>query len=304
VFAATDRCSLKIQSFVHQISPALNLSHPIQAPDRSLPDDCDKSSPAPRRILQISNDHFPRHHNYSTTLFDDMEDKTGSPLLDLPAEIRNRVYEHVVPDVPLRYPRSNYVGLVYSSKQLRSELEPIVITKTVAWLEVIADSCLRDFNDIFTFTCPQTLHDLENLKLHGQISFEKTLLIHRTPRTHRHHRINLFLCLHFESLAITLACNHFEPSQQTHCIVATDWILRCFSYREKHRVIPCRRFKFDWSEAFACPLRVLKRPQLNEIESHGDWSVSSETNPDGSVIIVSLERIRRHTAQLEHSNLA
>jgi hypothetical protein len=115
--------------------------------------------------LQSFNGHFPRHHNYPTTLFDDMEDKTGSPLLDLPAEIRNRVYEHVVPDVPLRYPRSNYVGLVYSSKQLRSELEPIVITKTVAWLEVITESCFRDFNDIFTFTRPQTLHDLENLKV-------------------------------------------------------------------------------------------------------------------------------------------
>jgi hypothetical protein len=69
-------------------SAQLSISRTLsKAPDSSLPEDCDKSLPAPGRILQIFNDHFPRHHNYPITLFDD---KTGSSLLDLPAEIRNQ----------------------------------------------------------------------------------------------------------------------------------------------------------------------------------------------------------------------
>jgi hypothetical protein len=104
-----------------------------------------------------------------------------SPLISFPAELRLRVYNFVLPQIPLSAPPSQYTGLLYSCRLVRQELEPEILKRMTAFLFDIQGRCRHihpeDMLDDgvpedLAFNVPQDLDSLYNLRVERP-SYEK-----------------------------------------------------------------------------------------------------------------------------------
>jgi hypothetical protein len=88
-------------------------------------------------------------------------------LLTLPAELRLRIYNHVIPMVPLSEPRSQYIGLLHTSQQLRSEVLPELLAAMRRALHTHLDNpnSRRGYITSITFDEFHSLYELENLTI-------------------------------------------------------------------------------------------------------------------------------------------
>lgn len=88
-------------------------------------------------------------------------------LLTLPTELRLRIYNYAIPTVPLSEPRSQYIGLLYTSKQIRSEVLPeLLAAMRCALHNHFNDSnSKRGYITSITFDDFHTLYELENLTI-------------------------------------------------------------------------------------------------------------------------------------------
>lgn len=195
-----------------------------------------------------------------------METVIPHSLLSLPAELRNMICDYVIPSVPLEYSRSLYVGIMYTCKQLRAEVEPKVLANMQEELDDIKRECLRRWNDLFTFPNPQKLYELENLVIQGRISFSKRCSKSRQPRTHRHHHIQRLLRMHFHTLTINIDCNHDAARPGTYCVIDTDWTTSHSLMREDQHLWPClKNLSIDWSQALLCGV-IGRKPAGGHVE--------------------------------------
>jgi hypothetical protein len=78
-------------------------------------------------------------------------------LLDLPAELRLRIYNCFIPENPLQVPTEEFAGLLYSCKHIHSELEPIVCKDIAGSVHDIAKN-IRDRGDDIVYAPPTTFH--------------------------------------------------------------------------------------------------------------------------------------------------
>jgi hypothetical protein len=96
-----------------------------------------------------------------------------SPLLELPAELRLRIYNFVVSTIPLSAPPAQYAGLLYSCKFIRQELEPEILKRMTVFLFDVQDRCrhvhpedmVDDRLQDLEFNVPQDLPSLYNLRV-------------------------------------------------------------------------------------------------------------------------------------------
>jgi hypothetical protein len=72
-----------------------------------------------------------------------MASGTLCAILSLPTELRLRIYEVVIPEIPLCVHRTVYSGLLYACKQIQYEIEPIILAAMNTNLIRIGEICLR-----------------------------------------------------------------------------------------------------------------------------------------------------------------
>ena len=87
-------------------------------------------------------------------------------MLMLPTELRLRIYNHVIPTVPLSEPRSQYIGLLYTSKQTQLEVEPEILAAMRKALVALCNNSRKGFITNITLDEFHNLHELENLTIH------------------------------------------------------------------------------------------------------------------------------------------
>ncbi|PVI04750.1 hypothetical protein DM02DRAFT_161928 [Periconia macrospinosa] len=84
-------------------------------------------------------------------------------LLDIPPEMRLRIYELLLAPIPLSKPPSQFTGLLFSCRQIRHELEHIIVARMQNYLLRVQRRCaamgyriqwlpLRTFNDAYNLT--------------------------------------------------------------------------------------------------------------------------------------------------------
>jgi hypothetical protein len=220
-----------------------------------------------------------------------MAGTTGSPLLDLPTEIRK-------PNLRVRHTGRPALPSALQSRWPRLRLRANEVRDGAHGNHEHGRSAGSNYREMpaglqrcLHLRGPHTLHELENLKVHGLISFQKhTTGRARAPRTHRYHHINSLLRMDFNTLAIALGCVHYESPLRSHCVVAADWILQCFLSREHVNRIPrCRNFSLSWSDAYACTFRAVKTARLDHIKSNSAWYLDIEESSEGFTIAVNLK---------------
>ncbi|KAF1962146.1 hypothetical protein CC80DRAFT_155578 [Byssothecium circinans] len=86
-------------------------------------------------------------------------------LLSLPPELRLRIYFYLIPNIPLSSPATQFTGLLYSCKYIRSELEPEIIKLMFAFLRSVQDRTSKSSYANITFDTPHKLGDVLNLRV-------------------------------------------------------------------------------------------------------------------------------------------
>lgn len=235
-----------------------------------------------------------------------MENDTRSPLLDLPAELRLEIYSHVLCTrckIPLRHPRSRYIGLLYACRQIQSEFEPEILKSMQVVLARTARESLAGWDDEITFSDIHCLHDLENLTVHGSINFG-----HCTPDGHRvsrqQHPLRKLLYMHFNALAIRITSLR---DVERHAIVLR-WLFKSFCKQDRVKAPFPTRFRLDWSEALVhalgmngSSLRVVNAQWAERVTSYQIWHSEVELTEDGAQRAITFERLRSEQTPPEPS---
>jgi hypothetical protein len=86
-------------------------------------------------------------------------------LLDLPTELRLRIYDFVVPPIPLSAPPAQYTGLLCSCRLVRYELGPEILKRMVAFLNKVQARCRQVYPEDLSFEALQDLDSLYNLRV-------------------------------------------------------------------------------------------------------------------------------------------
>lgn len=113
---------------------------------------------------------------------------TGSPLLDLPAELRLKIYHHI----GLKTQSFLFRGLLLSCRQLRDEVEPELSKVIQREVEDIADA-IRAIGDEIVYTPPTNFHGWLNLT----VSRPK-----RANMFHKQDPFNRFKYIYFDTFTV------------------------------------------------------------------------------------------------------
>ncbi|KAF2686692.1 hypothetical protein K458DRAFT_416044 [Lentithecium fluviatile CBS 122367] len=163
-----------------------------------------------------------------------------SPLIALPAELRLRVYDFVIPPIPLSAPPS---GLLSSCNFIRQELEHEILKRMAAFLLDVQARCRRVHAEDMDFSIPQNLGDLFNFH------------VSRPNNKYSFTRIDPFMALmymHFNTLYITATSPpDFEPSPfRVRRVLQSNTRNLCMwmSTRAAEKNQPAaNRIVYDWS---------------------------------------------------------
>lgn len=172
-----------------------------------------------------------------------------SILLSLPAELRLRIYEFVVPIIPLTAPPSEYNGLLYSCRVIRNEMEPEILKRMIAFLLERQDNCRKVYPEDLIFREPRNLEELYSLEV---------------SRPHSHSmfsRKDPFMALmymHFRTLTITTPTtpdSHYynssyldtlSPQYQRNMRWLAHWI---YDHKSQDDRPAAHKIVYDWTKA-------------------------------------------------------
>jgi hypothetical protein len=176
-----------------------------------------------------------------------------SPLIELPVELRLRVYDFVICPKPLSEPRTEYTGLLYSCKLLRRELESEILKRMTAFLFKKQRQCRKahpsDRDDVpqdLEFNIPHDLSSLYNLR------------VERSSYQILFGRDDPFLGLmymHFNTLTIVRRASPIESSRSSRDAKNTQRdMLRLSQWIGRHGYTlaaqpAARKYVYDWSDA-------------------------------------------------------
>jgi hypothetical protein len=204
-----------------------------------------------------------------------MADHPRKQLLVLPAELRLHIYNYVVPAIPLHAPRSEYTGLVYSCRQTRAEMMPMVLARMCDTFASISKMSFDNWNEEVIFGNPQTLHELENLDVERHVKGE----MHITS-----HPLLQLLDMHFELLSIRLSRTSDSKSTVRKRAAFPHSMIRRFNNDGEHGDMPkVHMLDYDWSQAMGTYKRANWVPTHyeNNIHLHKDWLMSIRDNEEG-----------------------
>jgi hypothetical protein len=215
-----------------------------------------------------------------------MEDRPRKQLLGLPAELRLHIYSYVIPAIPLHAPRSEYTGLVYSCRQTRAEMTPMILARMCDTFASISKESLDDWNEDVNFGNPQDLHELENLVVERRVKGEMHMTLHPLLR---------LLDMHFDLLSIRLFRSWDSETTVKKRTAFPHFMIRRFINDGDHGDLPkVQILDYDWSQAMGTHKREHWVPThyLNNIHLHKDWLMSVRANEEGQQVAIRLERMR------------
>jgi hypothetical protein len=225
-----------------------------------------------------------------------MNDNTPCHFLLLPAELRLQIYNYVIPEVPLRQPRTQYSGLVFSCRQTRAELEPTILKVMRDVLAGIAEACTEIWHHDITFKTFHTLSELENLTVLGGFDWRRRRPLGEYPHRRSDHPLVKLLEMHFHALTIKAACKHDDTELEAHGIYST-WITEPFIASptdDAKRRPAVKSFEYDCSAIFTCTRalpRDLRLGLKKSIIREHVWELCTRKNEDGHSIAFRFERL-------------
>ncbi|OAL07712.1 hypothetical protein IQ06DRAFT_289382 [Phaeosphaeriaceae sp. SRC1lsM3a] len=214
-------------------------------------------------------------------------------LLSLPAELRLRIYDYVIPEVPLSEQRSQYVGLVYSSKQIRSETEPEVLKAMRDALNTYFNTARRGYIASITFDEFNSLHELENLVIHVHMDCERV-----TPRNEgfelkRTQRLLHVMDYRFNALTMNISSTARYAERVRRSTLWRLFGLRFACTPEKFPLPAIKMIRVDWRRAsgyLAVKDEFQNSTWLLKIEEDGFWDYDEEKNEAGSIVAMIMKR--------------
>jgi hypothetical protein len=214
---------------------------------------------------------------------DKMANDALCALLKLPAELRLRIYEFVIPEVPLFVHQIVYSGLLYACKQTRSEIEPIILKDMATELTRIAGICLYNFDMEFVFDPPSTLRDLENLITTARSDWQSL-----DPTRREWNPVITLSRMHFESLVIKVVCKHDIPMKRhkTRVDILTRPLLTKVG---RKGVVQVKSLTVDYSSPISCPGNIQNIMPLTD--STPDCDVRYSRNEAGNIVASHIERL-------------
>jgi hypothetical protein len=199
---------------------------------------------------------------------------THSPILDLAAELRLEIYDYVIPQVPLSVPRSQYAGLVYACRQMKMEVEPLVVKRMQRILTVIAAEAAEGWDDDLTFSQVDTVSDVKNIAVGGRFNFEPAT---ESRRSRRDHPLLNLLDMHLDSLRVKMTYVQVKSELYQRERLWSRWLLHRFTRRADQPNTPrVKAFRLEWRGTPMCAWRML-RPFTNgwkeRVRARGVWSM-------------------------------
>jgi hypothetical protein len=212
-----------------------------------------------------------------------MANGTLCALLRLPTELRLRIYDFIIPEVPLLVHRIVYSGLLYSCKQTRYELERIVLTAMNNELTQITEICLYNFDMEIVFDPPSTLQALENMTVTARSEWQSL-----DPTRRTWNPLITLSRMHFESLMIKVVCKH-NTSMKRHK-TRVDILTRPLLTRaEREGVVPIKSLTVDYSAPISCPGNI--QNIMPQTDNTPDCNVRYDRNEAGNIVASHIERL-------------
>lgn len=213
-------------------------------------------------------------------------------LLRLPAELRLRIYDHVIPTVPLSEPRSHYIGLLYASKQIRSEVEPEILKAMRNALITFLNAARRGYIASITFKEFRTLHELENLILHVHMDCEPSTGQSKVQAYHRMKRLRRLIEWRFNVLTVNVSGTERYAA---HVGPATWWRGFVFRFALTNGDLPLpaiKMIRIDWREAnvvLGAEDIFMTETWHARLRKDGLWGYDEKRNGDGRVVAVVMK---------------
>lgn len=145
-------------------------------------------------------------------------------LLQLPTELRLQIYEYVVPAIPLRAPKNEFLGLAQTCQQLRAEVVPIILRAMRNAFAAITQPGLEHCDYKIVIKPARNLHEL----YHGEIQmvFNFTSPSERTARSCI--MMHELLDFAFETCTMKVNCDHFSTDALQGYKIFLSGCLRLF----------------------------------------------------------------------------
>jgi hypothetical protein len=212
-----------------------------------------------------------------------MGNDTLCAFLRLPAELRLRTYDFVIPEVPLLVHRIVYSGLLYACKQTRYELERIILTAMNIELTRITEICLYNFDMEIVFDRPSTLQTLENMIITARSDWQSL-----DPTRRTWNPLITLSRMHFESLMIKVVCKH-GLSMKRHK-TRVDILTRPLLTRaEREGVVPIKSLTVDYRAPIRCPGNI--QNIMPQTDSAPNCNVRYDRNEAGNIVASHIERL-------------
>jgi hypothetical protein len=212
-----------------------------------------------------------------------MGNDTLCAFLRLPAELRLRTYDFVIPEVPLLVHRIVYSGLLYACKQTRYELERIILTAMNIELTRITEICLYNFDMEIVFDRPSTLQTLENMIITARSDWQSL-----DPTRRTWNPLIILSRMHFESLMIKVVCKH-GLSMKRHK-TRVDILTRPLLTRaEREGVVPIKSLTVDYRAPISCPGNI--QNIMPQTDSTPNCNVRYDRNEAGNIVASHIERL-------------
>jgi hypothetical protein len=215
-----------------------------------------------------------------------------SPLLKIPVEVRLLIYAFLVEDIQTyALSTSIYVGLLYSCKVIKSEMEPELCKEFTKIIEHIQEN-LRERGEAMRFVPPKTYEEMRNLTIErpqGQSMFMK-----RDPGLWvsylRFHTITMKTydpCSSHPDQAEAASTPTGEGEEQQNIRLLAKHIGRYDGWEDIPRF---KRLVYDFSSSPQTANEILLRDARNTLYSNSSWRLLVGRDHQGMVISATFER--------------
>jgi len=226
----------------------------------------------------------------------------SSPFIELPAELRLRVYNFVVSAIPLAAPPTQYRGLLYSCRLVRRELEPEILKRMTAFLldvqsrcrhvhpeDMVVDGSPQDLE----FNIPRDMPSLYNLRIYRP-SYDRLF--------GRDDPFMALMYIYFNTLTIISVK---QPNRTTHRTAKEEKqtqrnmssLARWIGSRVPSVAGPAaKKIVYDWSEDRQNSFETILRNTQDWLWANDRWAVVYRRHPRHGMKLEGVEFMRSGTA--------
>ncbi|KAH7408122.1 hypothetical protein DE146DRAFT_362983 [Phaeosphaeria sp. MPI-PUGE-AT-0046c] len=212
--------------------------------------------------------------------------------LGLPAEIRLQIYDYIIPLVPLSKPRSDYVGLLYTSKQIRSEFEPEIL-KAMRPALVTFCNTVRRGTDSITFKEFHTFHELENPVMYVHTDCVSSSNQLNILAYHRGKLMGRVTAYRFNVLTVNVTSTGRYAAIVRRATWWGGFVMR-YAFQNERLILPVVPIlQVNWRRADIgsdSEQNFLQETWPGKITEVGLWDYDEEKDDEGRVIAVTIKR--------------